>query len=123
MNRKAYLKLRGKQTIVKNQSPKPLKENQPAKKGGVSNIAAILPKGKGNKKGTTTFNYANFKDTYKEEHDKIESDIFKRLTALYETAKGKGLDMEKIREIEKQVILMLPQHCEKWYKEHVLKKG
>lgn len=69
------------------------------------------------------FDFKSFKKDYLNEFKKIEQEIFDRTVIIYGVAKESrgGVDLKKMKEVEKQVQKMLPEHCELWYKEHVLK--
>lgn len=72
---------------------------------------------------TPSFDYTAFKTTYPEEHQTIENDIFKRLEVLYHTKKEGSSDINKVKEMKKKVLEMLPDYCENWYREHIIKRN
>lgn len=78
---------------------------------------------KAQKKEKQPFNYITFKNQYPKEHQKISTDLFRQMDALYGSKKEGGVDMDmgKVRKIEKQVQNMLPSRCDEWYKKNILK--
>ena len=91
------------------------------KKEGFTAIKVSMPKT--TMKNAAAFDYDVFKVEYKEAYQKIENSIFEQMVALYGTTKTTGADIDptKMREVEKKVQEILPQRCEIWYKENILK--